>query len=59
MTKPDARLSRARAYWRLAAKADRAGQSARGRQYRAIADRLHAEYLRNREYVARMKAGQS
>jgi RecA-family ATPase len=43
------RLSRARAYWRLAAKADKAGNHAQAKDYRTTGDRIHAEYLREKE----------
>jgi len=52
MTKPKRKinpyLSSARAYWRLAAKAERAGQSQQARIYRSIADRRYSKYLRDR-----------
>jgi hypothetical protein len=51
-----AKLASARAYWRLAAKADRAGNYALGRQYRATGDRRYREYQRDQEAMARMKA---
>jgi hypothetical protein len=49
-----AALSQARAYWRLAAKAERAGQYAQADSYRKTADRRHAEYLRNKAHQDRL-----
>jgi hypothetical protein len=52
--KPSGRLSRARAFYRLAAKAERAGQYTQGEQYRKIAERLVAEDRREgSEWLAR------
>jgi hypothetical protein len=41
-------LNRASAYYRLAAKADKAGQYKQGAHWRDIADRLVAKYQRER-----------
>jgi hypothetical protein len=49
------KLSSARAYYRLAAKADRAGQRMQADAYRRRADALVREDQRTREYIARMK----
>ena len=43
------RLRQASAYYRLAAKADRAGQHRQGDHYRGVADRLVAEHRRETE----------
>ena len=40
------KLSQARAYWRLAAKADRQGNYKQGEFYRQIGDRAYRGYLR-------------
>lgn len=53
--KPSARLKSARAYYRLAAKADRAGQSRQAEGYRKVADRKVAEDRRERERLAHLK----
>lgn len=50
------KLSSARAYYRLAAKADRAGQRTQAASYRRRADALVREDQRTREYIARMKS---
>lgn len=51
-------LASARAYYRLAAKADRAGQAQLARHYRAVADRKVAADRRQREALAAMKERQ-
>ena len=43
------RLRQASAYFRLAAKADRAGNAVQARHYRDVADRLVAQERRDRE----------
>lgn len=50
------RLASARAYYRLAAKAQRAGQHRSAEFYRRQADRLVEEERRNRDYLARLAA---
>lgn len=55
--KQSRRLSSARAYYRLAVKAQMAGQSRQADVYRKLADRLVSEDRRNREYLRRMKQG--
>lgn len=52
-TKRHPTLARAQAYWRLAAKARRAGQSQQAELYADIGDRLHREWQRGREAIAR------
>lgn len=49
MARKDPRLSRASAYWRLARKAQRAGNYALAKQYTDTADRLYAAYRRERD----------
>jgi hypothetical protein len=49
----DTRLSRAYAYWRLAAKAERAGNDRQAESYRGIADRSYQEYQRQKQHLAR------
>jgi hypothetical protein len=51
-------LASARAYYRLAAKADRAGQHNLADHYRRVADRKVAEDRRRREFIHRMKPAQ-
>jgi hypothetical protein len=53
--KPSARLKSARAYYRLAAKADRAGQFRQAKSYRKIADRFVERDRVERAFVARLK----
>jgi hypothetical protein len=48
--KQSARLASARAYYRLAAKAERASQFKLAEHYRAVADRFVAADRRQREY---------
>jgi hypothetical protein len=50
------KLRRASAYFRLAAKADRAGNYIQARQYRDIADRLVESNRRDQEALARRRA---
>jgi hypothetical protein len=50
-----AKLASARAYWRLAAKAERAGDYRTAGHYRSIGDRRFKEYQRDREAMARIK----
>lgn len=49
------RLASARAYYRLAAKAQLAGNRSQADTYRRRADGLVAEERRNREYLARIR----
>ena len=52
-----ARLASARAYYRLAAKAERASQFTLAGQYRDRADRLVREHRRDRDYRQRIFGG--
>jgi hypothetical protein len=54
MTRRNAKLSKAYAYWRLAAKARKNGQSYLADHYQRIADQAHASWLRDREYHRRI-----
>jgi hypothetical protein len=49
------KLASARAYWRLAAKARRHGQWADAQRYQDIGDRKHAQYLRDQQFLSRLK----
>lgn len=51
------RLASARAYYRLAVKADLAGQAKRADTYRHTADRLVREEQATRDYLARTRKG--
>ena len=53
--KQPARLASARAYYRLAAKAERAGQYRTAAHYRGVADRLVRQEQRQREAMAERK----
>lgn len=57
--KRSARLNSARAYYRLAAKAERAGQSKQAEHYRDVANRLVDQDRRDREYRAERAAAQA
>lgn len=50
--KQPVRLASARAYYRLAAKAERAGQYTTAAHYRRVADRLVTEEARHRDWLA-------
>jgi hypothetical protein len=52
--KPSARLKSARAYYRLAAKADRAGQFRQAESYRKLADRFVDQDRQAREALKRL-----
>jgi hypothetical protein len=51
--KQDSELASARAYFRLAAKASRAGQPHQAASYRRTAERKLAAYHRRKEYIRR------
>jgi hypothetical protein len=57
--KVPAKLASARAYWRLAAKAEKAGDYRTAAHYRDTGDRRFREYQRGREFMAGVKARQS
>lgn len=52
------KLRQASSYFRLAAKADRARQSAQAARYRDRAERLVRENRRDQEFINRMKERQ-
>lgn len=52
--KTPAQLARARAYWRLAAKAERAGSHSMAEHYRRMAERAYAGYRRQADYLQRI-----
>jgi hypothetical protein len=56
-TRRSQRLSSASAYYRLAAKADRAGNHRQAETWRNHADRLVDEDRRQRKYLARLREG--
>lgn len=56
MSKRPQKLSQASAYYRLAAKADRAGQSTQAAHYRRIADRFVVEHQRQKAYLDSRKS---
>lgn len=47
------KLAQASAYWRLAAKADKAGQPVQADRYRQIADSRYAEYAAQQRHLPR------
>jgi RecA-family ATPase len=47
------KLSTARAYWRLAAKAERAGDTRQADRYTALADRSYRAYQRDQQRSTR------
>lgn len=50
------KLAQARAYWRLAAKADRAGSHRQAEHYRSVAESKYREYQRSMEFSKRLQA---
>ena len=56
--KVPAKLSTARAYWRVAAKFEKAGDYRQAEHYRSVGDRFHRAYLRDKEYIQRVQAAQ-
>jgi len=50
--KVPAKLATARAYWRLAAKAERAGNYRERDHWRSTGDRFYRMYQRDQEYIA-------